>query len=115
MTDNTKKTCRCTQAERELVDRLYKDHPELKNDLDFDGWYCDWQEIIGAIPKDIDGYSQSPMEMIRRLIDQRDALVEEVKAQRGIGGYDALRIADAKVRVDGECGTLTAASEGAGT
>lgn len=64
----------CTQAERELLDQLFKDHPELRMNMDHDGFYLDFDELIGAMPKDIvdAGYNESPMEMFRTLIDQRD-------------------------------------------
>ena len=78
----------CTPAERELLDQLYKDHPELKCTLDFDGYYCDWDEIINIFRNEkISGmsasYAESPKEMIFALINERDDLLAKLKAGGG--------------------------------
>ena len=78
----------CTPAERELLDQLYKDHPELKSTLDFDGYYCDWDEIINIFRNEkISGmsasYAESPKEMIFALINERDDLLAKLKAGGG--------------------------------
>lgn len=84
----------CTTQEREFLDRLYEEHPELKDDvgLDFDGWYCDWQEIIDICARaGCDSYSESPTELIHQIINQRDELVAKAAATPGV--VEALRAA----------------------
>ena len=88
---------RCSEEERELLDRLYKDHSELKDDMDFDGWYCDWQEIIDICASaGVEGYCESPAEMIRQIINERDAAIAALRTL----GEAAKTIADDSQVID---------------
>jgi hypothetical protein len=60
--------------------------PEMKKEWDIAGFFCPWNDLIHAMPEDLrmQGYSQSPMEFVYRLTDQRDeakAEAEQLKTQ----------------------------------
>lgn len=88
------KANQCTPDEREHLDGLYKEHPELKGDLfaNFDGWYCDWNEILDIFRDEKDNsYGNCPTELILRVINERDELkVRVTTAEREIEKLRAL-------------------------
>lgn len=66
-----------------FIAELYEQEPNLKEEgLErFDGYFVHWDKIIKqCATAGVDGYSQSPAELITRLIDQRD---EALTALRG--------------------------------
>jgi hypothetical protein len=59
-----------------LAPDIVKDHGGIVTN--FDGYFVHWDEVIKAASqawKTPPGYSESPMELITDLIDQRDALL----------------------------------------
>jgi hypothetical protein len=70
---------------RELLEHLFKLAPTLDGEgLDhFDGYFVHWDEVTRALykawPDKHVGYSESPLELVHRLIDERDALLMAVR------------------------------------
>lgn len=67
---------KCTQAERDFLDRLYKEEPELlpsNEGIDnFPGYYTHWNVIIKRCAEcGVEGYSECPTELIVRLANQK--------------------------------------------
>lgn len=87
---------RCTLAEREVLDGIYKEAEPLRKYgiTEFWGEYVRWEQIISACGKDADGgYTESPIEIIHTIINERDLWREEVRAyetwQATLGQEDA--------------------------
>lgn len=70
------------QEVQELLEHLYTLAPDMKDEgLDhFDGYFVHWDEVSEALgrawPRTIVGYAESPLELVARLIDERDALAK---------------------------------------
>lgn len=76
----------CTQDERELLDRLYQSSQCLRESgiENFDGEYIHFNEVAEACcrawPDGKDpGFSESPMEYISHLINERDEVLTTTK------------------------------------
>ncbi|HYE20126.1 MAG TPA: hypothetical protein VEA69_16890 [Tepidisphaeraceae bacterium] len=71
-------------------ERLYKIVTDLAPELveegadHFDGYFVHWDQVIEAVsqawPDTMVGYAESPMELVSRLIDERDALAAALAA-----------------------------------
>lgn len=76
--------CECS----ELIDLLREERPAFAEDLDngvdliaaHDGHFVAWDEIIDQCKQGLEdvGYSQSPAELISRIINERDELTQQV-------------------------------------
>lgn len=57
------------------LQHIYDLEPLLKEEgmQNFDGYFCHWNEILAFCARNrLDGYAQSPMELLTRLVNQRD-------------------------------------------
>lgn len=57
------------------LQHIYDLEPLLKEEgmQNFDGYFCHWNEILAFCARNrLDGYAQSPMELLTRLANQRD-------------------------------------------
>lgn len=79
-TEESKKIGQALKVMKDLLER----EPELKGSFDeFDGFFVHWDEITDALAnagEDYLDYLQSPMELIGRLIEERDQLKEQIEA-----------------------------------
>ena len=77
-TDEAAQIEKSLKAMRDVVDR----EPALKDSFeDFDGFFVHWDEVADAMKAagpEYEGYSESPLELITQLIDERDDLLEQV-------------------------------------
>lgn len=72
--------------DKELIDFLCEEDKAFAKDLaagndlisTFDGHFVAWDEIIEACGNGMEGYAQSPVELISRIINERDDAVAEV-------------------------------------
>ena len=81
---------------RELIGYLCEEQPAFAEDLlnghglleSFDGHFVAWDEIIEACGNGMEGYGDSPVELINRIINERDALKEEIAVIQKAGYSD---------------------------
>lgn len=77
-TDESEKVAIALKNIADIIDR----EPDLKDNFqDFDGFFVHWDEITAALQgagDDYIDYDQSPMELITRLINERDELKTSV-------------------------------------
>lgn len=70
---------------REFIEQLYREEPNLKKEglQNFDGYYVHWDKVVKALswawPDEKVGYIQSPLELVIRLINERDESEAENK------------------------------------
>ena len=96
-TDEAKEMQAAMAAMRELFER----EPNLKNSLsEFDGFFVHWDEITDAMAAAGDEYTEwdcSPLELITRLIDERDELratVDEIRNTPDVASESELESED---------------------
>lgn len=70
----------CTKEERSTLDDIYERAPSLRKEgiVGWYGYFVHWDEVIAAISKAWPeekhiSYDRSPLELLYRLIDERDA------------------------------------------
>lgn len=81
--EDAKFTEEALKAFRELINRV----PDLKENFEeFDGFFVHWDQVTDTISKagkNYQHYSESPFELITKLIDERDDLRERLDRRNG--------------------------------
>lgn len=66
-----------------VIDSIYEQAPSLRQEglVGWEGYFTHWQVVISSVarawPDEQVGYSQDPLELVTRLIDERDDLSKE--------------------------------------